>query len=360
MGTSPFSEIGERVERPQINVGIVGLGFMGVTHIKAYRQIPDARVSAICDTGRIPEDGDLSGISGNVGDKVPLRLDLSRMSVYRNVKDLLADPGIDLVDLCVPTRLHSELAVMSLRAGKHVLCEKPLARTAVQAREIVAAAAAARGYFMPAMCMRFWPGWLWAKQAIEQRNFGKVLAARFRRVCEPPAWSRETYLDGKQSGGALLDLHVHDTDFVQFCFGRPRSVYSRGTSVFTGDVDYLVTHYEVEGGAVVTAEGGWIMSDGFGFNMAYTVNFESATADYDFARGSEALKLFEKGRPPRTIDLGPGDGYLGELRHMIDAIRSGHPPTLVTASDGAGAVEICEAEGESIRTGLPVVLSAGM
>jgi predicted dehydrogenase len=334
-----------------VNVGIVGLGFMGVTHIKAYRKIPGARVAAICDTGEIPADGDLSGISGNVGDGVPLRLDMSGIVVYRDVKDLLADPDVDLVDLCVPTRVHADMALISLRAGKHVLCEKPLARTADQARAIVAAAAAARGYFLPAMCMRFWPEWLWLKQAIDRGTFGRVLAARFRRVCEPPAWNRETYLDGRQSGGALLDLHIHDADFVQFCFGRPRAVYSRGVSLFSGEVDYVVTQYQVDCGAVVTAEGGWIMSEGFGFNMAYTVNFESATADYELSRGRDALRLFEKGKTPRTVACDTGDGYQGELRHMVESIREGHPPTVVTAADGASAVEICEAEGCSIRSG---------
>jgi len=339
-----------------VKVGVVGLGFMGVTHIKAYRQIPDARVGAICDTGNVPADGDLSGIGGNIGDGTPLRLDMSKIAVYRDLKDLLADPSIDLVDLCVPTRVHAELAVMSLRAGKHVLCEKPLARTADQAREIVAAATAARGYLLPAMCMRFWPEWLWLKHAIDRDAFGKVLAARFRRVCEPPSWSRETYLDGGQSGGALLDLHIHDSDFVQFCFGRPRAVYSRGLSLFSGEVDYIVTQYQVDSGAVVTAEGGWIMSEGFGFSMSYTVTFESATADYELSRGRDALRLFEKGRDARTIACDPGDGYLGELRHMVGAIRHGHPPTLVTPADAASAVEICEAEGRSVRSGRVVSL----
>ncbi|MBU6403062.1 MAG: Gfo/Idh/MocA family oxidoreductase, partial [Verrucomicrobia bacterium] len=137
-----------------INVGIVGLGFMGVTHLKAYRKINGARVAAICDAYRLPPDGDLAGF-GNVGDPDPVKLDMKTVKAFKDLKELLALPELDLVDLCVPTPAHAPLAIAALSSGKHVLCEKPLARTAALAREIVAAARSARGFFMPAMCLRF-------------------------------------------------------------------------------------------------------------------------------------------------------------------------------------------------------------
>lgn len=339
-----------------INVAIVGLGFMGVTHIKAYRQIPGVRIAGICDAVRLPVDGDFSSIGGNLGGGESLKLDMAQTKATKNLDDLLADPGIDLIDLCVPTMAHPKLAIAALKAGKHVVCEKPLARTAALARDIVNAAATAKGFFMPAMCIRFWPEYAWVKQAIEKGSYGKVLAARFRRVGEPPGWSTE-FMDGAKSGGALLDLHIHDVDFVQYCFGRPTAVYATGFSHLSGAVDHVVAQYTVASGASVTAEGGWAMSSGFGFNMEYTVQFENATVDYSLARGADALKVFEKGQPPRTIKPPGGDGYLGELTHMVESVRNGRPPTVVTPRDGASAVEICEAEEKSIQTGQIVSLS---
>jgi predicted dehydrogenase len=339
-----------------INVGVVGCGFMGVTHLKAYQQIPGARIAAICDAVRLPEDGDFSKIMGNVGDQQPFRLDMAHVKAYRSLDDLLANPEIALVDLCVPTPVHVKLATAALRAGKHVVCEKPLARTSGQAREIATVARTSPGYFMPAMCMRFWPGWSWLKSAIAEQTYGRTLAARFRRVSEPPAWGRESYFNGAQSGGALLDLHIHDVDFVQFCFGRPKAVFARGLTRYSGAIDHVLTQYVVEGDAVVSAEGSWIMSEGAGFNMAYTVQFEKATADFDLVRGIDALKLFEDGKPPRTVASGGGDGYVGELTHMIESIQRGQPPSWVTPEDGVSAVEICEAEEQSIRTGQVVNL----
>jgi predicted dehydrogenase len=321
-----------------------------VTHIKAYRKIPNARLAAVCDSVRLPEDGDLSYVVGNVGTDDVVKLDMAQLKATRNIEDLLTDPAIDVIDLCVPTLAHTKLAVAALQAGKHVICEKPMARNSALAREIVEAAQTAKGYFLPAMCIRFWPEYYWVKQAIAAGKFGRVLAARFTRIAEPPAWGREHFFDGAKSGGALLDLHIHDTDFVQFCFGRPKSVFSSGFSLYSGAIDHVVTQYQVECGAAVIAEGTWAVADGYGFNMSYTVMFENATVDYNLARKTKRLRLFRKGKKPRTVKPEGIDGYVGELSHMIDSIEAGKPPTIVTAQDGLSSVEICEAEEKSIAT----------
>ncbi|MSR42934.1 MAG: Gfo/Idh/MocA family oxidoreductase [Pedosphaera sp.] len=337
-----------------VNIGIVGTGFMAVAHIKALRQIPEARIAALCNPSGRNLDGDFSNVFGNVGTHEPVRLDMREVKVYHDFAALLADPDIHVVDITTPTPLHAEQAIAALRAGKHVMCEKPLARTSAEARAIVAEAARAKGFLMPAMCLRFWPEWVWLKQAISEGRYGRVLSARFRRVAEPPAWGG--FLDGKKSGGALLDMHIHDADFVQFCFGRPRRVFAAGHSSVSGAIDYVSAQYEVANGAVVHAEGSWAMARGFGFNMAYTVNFERATADYDLARGKESLKLFEPDQAPCIVACDGADGYVGEWRHFLESIRTGQPPSVVTAADGVSALEICEAEECSIATGNPVAL----
>lgn len=336
-----------------VNVAVVGLGFMGVMHIKSYQQLPGVRIVAVCDAVRLPVDGVLGGVTGNIGggDTINLGKDIR---TYRQLEDLLKDAEVDLVDLCVPTAFHASSAIASLQAGKHVLCEKPLARTSAIARDIVNAAKSARGFFMPAMCMRFWPGWAWLKELAEKNTYGKILAARFRRVSSPPGWSRDSYFKGGDSGGALLDLHIHDTDFVQFLFGRPTSVYSSGLSRFSGAIDHVVTQYQVPGGATVYAEGSWLLTSGF--SMSYTINFERATVDFDSARGADALQVSEEGQPTRVQKLDATDGYIEELRHFITSIQSGKPPTVVTAQDGLSAVEICEAEEKSVQTGQVVAL----
>src|ERR1044071_4964478 len=131
-----------------INVGIVGLGFMGSMHLKAYRHVPGVRIAALCSPSGKRLDGDFSGVSGNVGDQEPVKLDMTGVKAFRDVIAFINDPDIHVVDICAPTAAHHSLALAALRAGKHVLCEKPLARSAKVAREIVTAAENAKGVFM--------------------------------------------------------------------------------------------------------------------------------------------------------------------------------------------------------------------
>jgi predicted dehydrogenase len=335
---------------PAVNVAVVGLGFMGVTHLRAYLALPSARIAAVCDAVRLPVGGVLQGVAGNI--KKSGDIDLGpRVKVFRKLEEVLADPEVDLVDLCTPTPLHAEQAVAALKAGKHVLCEKPLARTSAAAREIVNVAESSPGFFMPAMCMRFWPGWSWLKQSVEKGAYGKLLAARFRRVSERPGWSGQgTYAGGMDLGGALFDLHIHDSDFAQFLCGRPDAVFSTGVMDAAGSIDHVVTQYIYPGGPAVYAEGSWLQTKGF--DMAFTVHCERATLDFSFARGADALQISEPGQDTRSIHFDEPDGYGAEIRYFVECVANRRRPAMVTARDGLTALEICEAEEKSIRTGL--------
>jgi predicted dehydrogenase len=337
----------------RVNVAVVGLGFMGVTHIKTYQKLKAARLVAVCDSVRVPVNGVLPGVTGNVTGSGAL--DLGRdIKVYRVLDDLLADPDVDLVDLCTPTTLHPEQAVAALKAGKHVLCEKPLALSSARARDVVRAAQTARGFFMPAMCMRFWPGWSCLKEIVAEKTYGKVQAANFRRLSAPPGWSKATYSRGDLTGGALLDMHIHDADFVLFLFGKPASVFSTGVTLRGNSIDHVITQYQFPKGPVVHAEGTWLLAGGF--NMTYTLLCERATLDYDLARGADALRITEPGKAPRVVKCAGTDGYTGEISYMLKAIQTGKAPKVVTARDGLSAVEVCEAEAKSVRTGRIVSL----
>lgn len=335
-----------------VNVAVVGLGFMGVTHLRAYLANPLARIVAVCDAVRVPVNGVLAGVSGNIkkSDDIDLGPDVR---VYRTTEDLLADPDVELVDLCTPTPLHAPQVIAALNSGKHVICEKPLARTSAEAREILQVAANSPGILMPAFCMRFWPGWSWLKQVVDDQSYGKVLAARFRRDSAMPAWSQQgTYSGSQDLGGALFDLHIHDADFVNHLFGKPAGVFSSGVLAASGAINHVITQYDYPAGPSVYAEGSWLMAKGF--NMAYTLFCEQATIDFDLARGADALKVCEAGKEPRVVDAGEGDGYSKEIDYIIECVSQRRTPQVVTALDGMTALEICEAEEQSIRSGAPV------
>ena len=339
-------------ELDMIRIGIIGLGMMGRTHYEAYQEIEGAQVTAVSDVDPKRASGDLTGTSGNVIKGALNSLPMDRIKGSTDYNQLLADPNVDVVDICLPTTQHLEVAIAALKSGKHVLCEKPLARTSSEGEKIAAAAKSAKGFFMPAMCMRFWPQWSWLKKAVEEHRYGKVLSATFRRVASMPAgW----YKDGRISGGAALDLHIHDTDFVQHLFGLPKAVYSRGYTQTSGEIDHLTTHYLYDQIPHVTAEGGWTLAAGYGFTMRYTVNFDHATADYDLAREESPLLLIAEGNSD-PIDAGPGFGYAAELRYLIDCVKKNQRPTIVTAEDGVRSLKIVEAEVASARSGNSVFL----
>ncbi len=326
---------------------------MGVTHLRAYLPIKSARIVAVCDAVRLPVNGVLKGVTGNV--KKSDDVDLGpQVKVFTKLEGVLSDPEVELVDICTPTPLHAEQSIAALKAGKFVFCEKPLARTSGDARRILKAAEVGPGFLMPAMCMRFWPGWSWLKKVVNEKTYGKVLAARFRRVCELPGWSKQgTYTAGSDIGGALYDLHIHDADFVQFLFGRPAAVFSSGRTGPGGAIHHVVTQYLYPGGPAVYGEGSWLAAKGF--NMAYSLFCERATLDFDLARGPNAMIVTEQGKTPRPMKF-DGDGYTFEVRYMVDCVLKRQPPKIVTARDGMTALEICEAEEKSVRTGKVVKL----
>jgi predicted dehydrogenase len=336
-----------------IRVGVIGIGVMGNTHLDVYAKRPDVKVVAISDV--LPER--LSGreraaalVNGEPRGDADLR------DARRHAEGLLLidDPDVDLVDICLPTPLHADHAIAALRRGKHVLLEKPLARTHADARRIVEAAEQANTMILPAMCMRFWPGWDWLKRAVGSQEFGRVRAATFRRIGAHPGGA--FYGDGDAAGGAILDLHIHDVDFVQWCFGMPRAVLSAGYSSHTTAIDHVITRYDFgPAGPLVVAEGGWSMSPGFGFAMQFTVNFERATAWFDLASPTPLMLAREGRREPVPIEKGAG--YAGEIDYLLECIRTGRKPSVVTVADAARSVQIVEAEVQSIRTGGPVSLA---
>jgi len=331
----------------KVNVAVVGLGFMGVTHLRSYLSNRQARVVAVCDAKRSPQNGVLRGVAGNIKKSGDIRLD-AEVKVYRQFDELLADREIHLVDICTPTALHPTQVIAALKAGKHVLCEKPLAENSGDARKVLKAAVAAKTFLMPAMCMRFWPGWNCLKKIVAQKTYGEVRAASFRRLSEMPSWGRA----GVHSGGALFDLHIHDTDFVNFLFGRPQVVFSSGVVSEGGAINHVSTQYHYPGGPAVSAEGSWLLASGF--SMTFTVLCDRAALHFDLARGGDALRVDEVGKKPRIAKLKKGDGYEAEIRYFVDCVARGRKPEMVTARDAVTALEICEAEEKSVRAQRPM------
>ena len=131
-----------------------------------------------------------------------------------------------MVDVCLPTDLHAEVTVAALEAGKHVLCEKPMALTVAECDRMVAAAKASGRFLMIAHCIRFWPEYIALKEIVDSGQYGKVTSALFRRISGLPKWS-EWFPNPQRSGGAILDLHIHDVGLYQLPAGDAATGHCR-------------------------------------------------------------------------------------------------------------------------------------
>lgn len=331
-----------------IGVAVVGLGFMGRTHLAAYAAARAAgvanRVVAVCD----PDAERLTGraaAGGNVGRDAPDEplFDPAQVRTFTDPGELFADDEVELVSLCTPTDTHVELAERALEAGVHVLVEKPVAVDLASVERLERAARDSAALCMPALCMRFWPGWSWLRERVSAGTFGAPRSASFRRLAAAPGWSREFYGDARRSGGALADLHVHDADFVRWCFGEPESVSAVGT------LDHVTALYRFAGGpAHAAAEGGWDLTPGFPFRMRYTVVFDDATADFDLAR-EPALVLARRGRL-EPVPLEAATGWELEVRHFLECVEDGREPA-ATLADAVGHTRLLDAERASLASG---------
>ena len=340
----------------KLKVGVIGLGSMGSTHLDIYSQISEVEVVAVADPNKSRLDGS-SRAEGNISGQAQGSVAGLEAKQYIDGMDLIDDPDIELVDICVGTNLHFVFVEAALAKGKHVLVEKPLARTYDQAKKIVELALNSSTNIMSAMCLRYWPAWVWLKKAIDNKEYGECLSLTCKRQTSHPPGT--FYSNDDECGGALLDLHVHDTDFINYCFGMPRAVFSQGYKGPSGGIDHVATHYiydQSQNTPLVTAEGAWTMQEGYGFNMSYTANFEKATACY-LLDSEETLKLFRSGHQPETIELKEGMGYEFEIRSFVDDILSNKTININLLKQAAESVAIIEAEMVSIKSCSVVTLS---
>jgi predicted dehydrogenase len=338
-----------------IKVAVVGMGFMGRTHVGSYQAAAKAglpcQLAAVCD----PDPARLTGeaqAGGNLSTTASERLfDPARVRGYTDFDALLAS-DVHLISICTYTDSHVDLAIRALRAGKHVLVEKPVALRSADVARLLEASEQSRFLCVPAMCMRFWPGWDWLRAQLdlgEQSALGKVRSATFQRLGSGPTWASGFYTDHTRSGGAVIDLHIHDADFITWCFGTPVSVTS------AGDLLHITTQYRfLSGPAHVTAEGAWDLAPGAGFRMRYLVNFEKGTAEFDLAKDPVATIHTAEGSSPMPI--GTGSGYDGQVRAIIEAIAGGDASKLPRIAEAFTVAKVLEAELESLRTGAIVRL----
>lgn len=343
-----------------VKVGIAGIGFMGVTHYKAWQDVPDAEVAAICTRSEKKLAGDWSSIQGNFGDSGGQQ-DLSGVAKYRDLSELVADESIDLIDLCLPTRLHPDQTIAALEAGKDVLVEKPIAIDTADADKMIAAAKSNGRNLMVAQVLRFWPEWLWLKRTVAGGEYGKLVGLNLRRVISMPDWSKDVS-DLAANGGPLIDLHIHDVDYILYLLGKPSQVFATGQN--QGDyINYVAANLVYPDGPTVSAQSGAVTMKGRMFQHQFEAYFEEATITHAAASepdtvnaganqsGSQVLTVYHRDGRATFPEPPAEEAFTAQLRHVAECLRDGRRSDIIDAASARDSLRVVELEAESVLSG---------
>jgi predicted dehydrogenase len=340
----------------KVRVGLIGLGFMGSTHFRIYEAMENAQIVALADLDPAKRAGDVSSVIGNIGNADNSQpLNMAGITTYESGYDLINDPNVDVVDICCPTPDHAGLIIAALKAGKHVFAEKPFARNLEQAAEIKAAYQEAKTYLNFGMCVRCWPEYRYAYEKYTAGEFGKLRSATFRRLSPSIAGNNwdDWFMDGKRSGGALLDMHLHDTDQVRYFFGRPKAVTSCGVNGCCSDgaIDHVITFFHYDNDTLVEAEGSWMANKNTPFEMTFQLICEKATVRLM----AEGFKIYWNDGRIETPEVEATTGWHVELAYFIDCVQKGITPNKYQDFESVlDGFKMNVAEQESIDTGKKV------
>lgn len=337
-------------------IAIIGLGFMGTMHAQIYKQLRDATLVAVVDKQRAKAKRDLAKLGIDA-------------AVFGTFEEMIRSCDVDVVDVCLPTDLHAPFALKAIAVGKHLFCEKPLALTKADGKKIAAAAKKAGVFFQVGQCIRFWPEYMAFEEFVKSRKAGKLLSLSLQRRAGRPSYSVDDWLNkGDRSGGAALDLHIHDTDFVHHLLGRPDAVTAVGTKDKTG-WSHIFTTYHFKNLAV-TAEGGWNYPKNWGFQMAFQAVFERGAVEFDSGAGPTLMVTIGDGKklPLPYKNPGAGEsstgtgnlsslgGYYNELSAFIASLQKRKAPKIATGDQAAESLATALAEIQSASTGRTVKL----
>lgn len=333
--TEPIHSAEARPKAGQpLNIAVAGLGFMGLTHLKAWRQVPFARLCAVMDMSEARLTGDLSSVGGNLG-VAGEKFDFSAVRTYRALDRLLADPEVDAVDICLPTNEHADAVIAALRAGKHVLVEKPLARNEKETAAILAEYKRSGRILMAAQILRFSPAYVALADAL--KTAGRLDSAVFRRRCAAPTWSG-WLSDPSRSGGGIFDLLIHDVDYCVSRWGVPSSVRAVGHEDLPRGIDVVHAELQYPGSGPVIVTGGWHHPGAFPFSMEFTVVTDQCT--FEWTHGAPHLHVYGPDTESTNRDLPTGDAFAAEIAYFADCVIHGRTPERCMPQESAQSIAL--------------------
>ncbi|MBV7391425.1 Gfo/Idh/MocA family oxidoreductase [Enterococcus sp. ALS3] len=330
-----------------LKVGLVGLGFMGSSHLGIYKRLMDEgfpiKLVAICDVNEEKRTGKLTQGNIDVSDK---NIDFTQFNFYTDMEEMIANEELDYVDLCLPTFIHAPYAVKAMSLGLHVFCEKPMAISTEACQEMIDASKKFQRYLMIGQTLRFFPSYRYIKETIDSGRYGALNEVALFRGGTTPLWSWDNWLlDRERSGGCLLDQHIHDVDTINWLLGTPEEVNTTGKVYYEGSgYDMVSTNYGFDN-VVVNAQDNWtINNDDFGFEMRFRFSFEKGTIILENKKFTD----YPNNQSSFTPDIDEESGYYIEIKHFAQSIIDDVDPQLACPLESTmETIRIAEAEVQS-------------
>jgi predicted dehydrogenase len=329
-----------------MKVGLVGAGFMGVTHAAGWAETGAEFVGIVAET---------------TAEAMALAKQYN-LKIYPDLASML--PDVDVVDICTPTHLHHEMTLQAAAAGKDIICEKPLARTTAQAREMIEVCRKAGVKLLVAHVVRFFTEYAMAKASVVRGEVGKLGVIRLNRGSfRPKKPAGNWFLDETKSGGILMDLMIHDFDYARWIAGDVESVFAKKVTTTNPNalVDYGLAILKHRNGALTHIVGSWAYPPPT-FRTRVEIAGDGGLIEFDSADTAPIINLVAKpssdspdvGLPSSPVAESP---YTTQIKEFYSVLLGEKSPR-IEAKDGMAAVQISEAAIQSAATGKAVVLES--
>ena len=317
----------------KVKIGILGCNYMGNMHDDCYKAIDGVEVAAVADLN----EETAKKVANEHGAKV-----------FTDAFKLIESCELDAVDICLPTFLHTRYALKAMEKVPYVFIEKPVALNAEECEQLLAKQKETGAHVQVGQVIRFWDEYVYLKDLVDSKKYGKVINASFKRISPSPTWSSNNWMnDSKLSGGAIVDLHIHDIDYMFYLFGVPEKS-NRIKNTLGEHNSYITTICDYKD-FVVSVEGTWFLPPSYPFNMYYRVVFERAVVEYD--RGKVTVYDADGSFTPeikKNLSIGGGfsggniseqSGYINELKYFTDSIKEKTNIEKATLSDAATSLK---------------------
>lgn len=322
-----------------IRVGVLGAGIMGSDHILAVKKLAEWKQKEIAVTA--------------IADRMKERREKAAQiwpeaAIYEEADELLEKEELDAVHICLPSYLHAEYAIRAMEKGIPVLLEKPACLTEKECERLLETQKRTGVKVMVGQVLRFFPEYRLLKELFEKKTYGELKGLVMQRLSQNVLWGYQNWFhDEKKSGSVVLDLHVHDADFIRYLLGEPEGIHVAATAYEDGMINQILTQYTYPG-KLVSAEGVWDINSKMPFRGSYRAYFQDATVIFK-SWENPSVRIWKKDdtmEEPQLEKVPELGGYYTETEYFYDCLEKDEEPSAAPLEEGVRTVRLALKELE--------------